>query len=168
MVFLRPDKPPGHLMAVLGVPKGAKTLVSAALRDGRWLVATSLGLAVGQDGSGEFHPWDKIDRASLKRRGSLLAITFTGRAEAEEFAIQPKDKRFASVLNECVKASVIEVEHVEVPGGQVIVALRRDPATQRVHLQEIPDPGIDREAAAPLVKAARERLSDAAGLPHST
>ncbi|MDR1118042.1 MAG: hypothetical protein LBL01_01920 [Bifidobacteriaceae bacterium] len=168
MVFLRPDKPPRFLLSAAGVPRGDKILAPALLRDGTWLIATSLGLVVAKDRENDFHPWDKIDRAALRRRGATLAVTFTGSAEPVEFSIQPKDKRFASILNERVKASVVEVEHVQVPGGQVIVALRRDPATQNVYLQEIPEAGVDRDAAAPLVRAARERLGEAAGLARST
>jgi hypothetical protein len=166
VVYFRPDKPPRQLLDSLGVPKGAKILVSAALKqDDTWLVATTWGLAIARGEERQFHPWDHIDRASLKKRGSLLSITYTGQVEPEEFTIQPKDKRFASILNERIKASVIEVEHVKVPGGQVIVALRRRPQDQKVYLQEVPEPGIDQAAAAPLIRAARHRLAEAAGLP---
>jgi hypothetical protein len=150
------------------VPRGAKILAVAALEGGAWLVATTLGLAVSRDGEGRFHPWDKIDRAALRKGRSVLAITFTGQTAPEEFPIGANDKRFTSILNEQVKASVVEVEHVSAPGGQVIVALRRDPSDQRVYLQEIPDPGVDADAAAPLIRQARNRLGEAAGLPRHT
>jgi ribosomal protein L25 (general stress protein Ctc) len=168
VVYLRPDPAPRHLLNTFGLPKGAKILVSVVLKDGTWLIATTLGLAVAREGAGVFHAWDRIDRAALRQRGSVLAITFSGAAEPQEFAIDAKHKRFASVLAELVTASVVAVERVEAPGGKVIVALRRDPADQRIYLQEIADPGVDQEAAAPLVQAARHRLSEAAGLPWET
>jgi hypothetical protein len=167
VVFLRPDKPPRHLLDSLGVPRGAKILAAALLKDGTWLVATTLGLAVSREGLRDFYQWDKIDRAALRQQGALLALTFTGSLAPELFALQPKDKRFASVLNEQVAASVVDTEHVKAPGGQVIVALRRDPTDQHVYLQEIADPGIDEASAAPLVQAARQRLGEAADLPRS-
>ncbi|MDR2252723.1 MAG: hypothetical protein LBD97_02510 [Bifidobacteriaceae bacterium] len=167
MVFLRADKPPRHVLDTLAAPKGGRTLASAVLGDGTWLVATTLGLAVWRADGARFHPWDRIDRAVLRRRGAQLSVTFSGEATPELFAIEPKDKRFASILNERLQASVVEVQHVETPSGQVIVALRRDPADQSLHIQEIWDDAVDRPAAAALVKAARDRLGEAAGLPRS-
>jgi hypothetical protein len=165
VVLLRPDKPPRHLLNTLNLPKGARVLVSAALKDGTWLVATNLGLVVARGGAAVFHAWDKIDRAALRRSGSALAVTFAGAREPTTFRIEPKDKRLASIVHERVRASVVDAEPVAVPGGQVIVALRRDPANQHVYLQEIADPEADQAAGAPLVRAARQRLAEAAGLP---
>ncbi|MDR1392528.1 MAG: hypothetical protein LBJ62_00935 [Bifidobacteriaceae bacterium] len=166
MVFLRPGKPPRHLLDAIAVPKGAKLLESASLKDGHtWLIATTLGLAVLRDDVAQFHRWDQIDRAVLRRRGAVLAITLAGQTKPELFAIQPRDKRLASIVSECLTASVIETEHVALPDGQVIIALRRNPADQSVYLEEIVEPGVDRAAAQEAVKAARERLGEAGGLP---
>ncbi|MDR0365285.1 MAG: hypothetical protein LBH68_00400 [Bifidobacteriaceae bacterium] len=164
MVFLRPDRPPGFLLEALGLPIKSKVLEAALLKNGTWLIATNLGLGVASEASNVFHPWDQIDRASVKRRGSVLALTYSGATADEQFTIQPKDKRVASIINECLRASVVEVEHVKVPDGQVIVALRRRPTDQSLYLEEVPDAAVDMTEARPAVNAARQRLAEAAGI----
>ncbi|MDR1188667.1 MAG: hypothetical protein LBK95_14665 [Bifidobacteriaceae bacterium] len=169
MVYLHADKPPGHLIDALGLPKGSRVLAAVALPDAAtWLVAATTGLGVSRVGSHEFHPWDLIERATLRREGGVLSVTYADTRATEDFTIQPKDKRFASIVNEFVRASVVEVEHVTVPGGRVAVALRRRPSDGVLYLQELPDPGVDLAKAAPAVRAARDRLGEAAGLPSST
>jgi hypothetical protein len=157
------------LADALGLPPGSRILAAAAVSGGAdWLVATSLGLGVVAADRHEFHPWDLIERISLRREGGLLSITYADTRLTEVFPIQPRDKRFASILNERLRASVVEVEHVPAGPGQVAVALRRRPADQSLYLQELPDADADSEAAAPLVRAARARLGEAAGLPTAT
>ncbi|MDR3107187.1 MAG: hypothetical protein LBU05_03175 [Bifidobacteriaceae bacterium] len=169
MVFLHADKPPGHLVTALGLPPRSRILAAAFLADQEiWLIAASTGFGVAGAARQDFRSWDLIERAKLTRAGGLLSITYADTRQTEDFAIQPRDKRLASIVNERVRASLVEVEHVDVPGGRVAVALRRRPADQSVYLQELPDPGIDEDAAAPLVRALRERLGEAAGLPSST
>ncbi|MDR0627648.1 MAG: hypothetical protein LBG11_10425 [Bifidobacteriaceae bacterium] len=168
MVYLRADKPPGHLVRALGLPPRSRVLAAAFLPDAAtWLIAASTGFGVAAPERVEFHPWDLIERAKLTREGGLLSIVYADSRLTEEFAIQSRDKRFASIVNECVRTSVVEVEHVDVPGGQVAVALRRRPSDQSLYLQELPGPGVDPAAAKDLVKAARARLGEAAGLKTS-
>ncbi|MDR1633720.1 MAG: hypothetical protein LBS27_02090 [Bifidobacteriaceae bacterium] len=169
MVYVPIDKPPGHLISALGQPPQSKILAAIALPDAAtWLIATTFGFGVASAEHQEFHPWDQIERAKLQAEAGVLAITYADTRETDEFSLRPKDKRFASIVNERVRASVIEVEHVPVGAGHVAVALRRRPSDQSVYLQELPSSGVDPEAAAPLVRAARARLGDAAGLPTGT
>jgi hypothetical protein len=169
MAYVHADKPPGFLVDALGLPRRSRILAVAALPDvGTWLIATNFGLGVANTDRQEFHPWDLIERAQLRRAGGLLSITYADTRVTEEFAIQPRDKRFASIVNERLRASVVEVEHIPVEDGLVAVALRRRPTDQGIYLQELPDPGVERAAAAPLVRAARARLGEAAGLPAAT
>ncbi|MDR1442304.1 MAG: hypothetical protein LBJ02_07955 [Bifidobacteriaceae bacterium] len=168
MVFIHADKPPGHLIAALGLPKRSRILAVAALAgQDTWLVAADLGFGVLGEDRHEFHPWDLIERAKLKREGGVLSLTYADGRLTEDFTIQPRDKRFASIVNERIKASVVEVEHVSVPGGLVAVALRRRPSDQSLYLQELPDPGVDLAECGPLVQAVRNELGEAAGLPSS-
>ncbi|MDR2565987.1 MAG: hypothetical protein LBC97_07990 [Bifidobacteriaceae bacterium] len=169
MVYVHVDKPPGHLIAALGLPRGAKVLAVAALPDAvTWLIAANLGLGVASTEAQEFHPWDQIERAKMRPADGVLTVTYSDTRRTVEYTLRSKDKRFASIVNERVKASVVEVEHVPVDGGQVIVALRRRPTDQSVYLQELPGPGVDPAVAEPLVRAARARLGEAAGLPSGT
>ncbi|MDR2378082.1 MAG: hypothetical protein LBD70_01460 [Bifidobacteriaceae bacterium] len=169
MVITRADKPPGHLVAALGLPARAKILAAASLpAEAAWLVAADLGLGVVGEGRRQFHPWDLIERATLRRDGAVLAITYADSRQTEEFALRARDKRFASVVNERLRASVVEVEHVPAGAGQVAVALRRRPADGAVYLQELPGSDADPASAAPLIRAARARLGEAAGLPSGT
>jgi hypothetical protein len=168
VVHLQPDKPPGHLIRALGLPRKSRILAVAPQPGGLWLIAADSGFGVASLDRKQFHPWDLIERARLRRDGGVLSITYADTRLTEDFAIQPRDKRFASIVNERLRASVVEVEHVPVEGGTVAVALRRRPLDQTLYLQELPDPGIDQEAAAPLVRAARARLGEAAGLPSAT
>jgi hypothetical protein len=189
VILAHPGKPPRALLNALGVPRAAKPLIAAALPGGGWLVATDLGLAVAapgtgavawadtdavakpdtdagdspEDGSG-FFPWDMIDRARLRKKGAVLSVEVTGESRPRVFALQPKDKRFASVVNERIRASVVDVRHIPTPAGQVIVALRRSPADQGLRLQELVPPGVEPGDVALLIRSARDALAEAAGM----
>jgi hypothetical protein len=166
MVMIRRDVPPGQITERLALPKGDRVLGAALVDDGgTWLLATTKGFGIVGEDEAVHTPWTGIERVTLDKETGRLAIYFAGRPAAR-FDIQPKDKRLASIVNERVISSVVTVDHLEVPGGSVRVALRRgDDDELSVQVVAPPEVDLEDEDTARIVGAAKDSLREAAGLP---
>jgi hypothetical protein len=166
MVMIRRDVLPGQIRERLALPKGDRVLGAALVDDGEtWLLATTTGFGVVRGDEAVHTPWIGIERVTMDKETGLMAVYFSGR-DAERFQIQPKDKRLASIVNERVIASLVTVDHLEVPGGSVRVALRRSDRDElSVQVIAPADVDLEEEETARIVAAARDSLREAAGLP---
>ena len=184
MVFVRLSAPPKQILAVLGLPPGARTLASTPIGftehdppDG-WLVVTNRGLAIGQDPDVATLPhtdWPEIERIKLKRvqeapkRGGAawLSVHLVGQGKGPDHRILLPNaaQRVASVINERLMASITAIEHLEVAGVTVRGAVRRD-HERRLQVQVIvpAGPRSDLPEVQATARLLAERLSEAVGL----
>jgi hypothetical protein len=168
-LFSRRPALPADVRRRLALPDGDRVLASAALTDGRWVVATRRALHVAAesaDGPVVRSPWSDVDRASFSPETTTITVHWVTGATEELALTPPVPVSFAQTLRERVQSSVVHVETVTVPhGGTVRVALRRGEddelftqvmGTGQVDLD---DPGVVR-----LLEQAEAQVLAAAGL----
>jgi hypothetical protein len=167
-IFRRRPALPADVRQSLALVTGDRVLASAALTDGRWVVATrrALHLAPVDGGDVERTPWADVDRASFDPETTTITVyRVTGAVETLALT-PPVPVTFAQTLRERVQSSVVHVETVTVPrGGKVRVALRRgdddELFTQVIGsgLVDLTDPEVAR-----VIDQAEEQVRAAAGL----
>jgi hypothetical protein len=135
-------------------------LGSAEIVDGRFLVATSLGLWLpGEDGPRRVY-WHLISKAVWAQKpGRELTVTEateTGTIEGAVLLADQRPHRFTlatrgslpEVVNARVTASVKSAHHRDLPGGGAWFVQRKISGADGIVLQVRPDPGTDRDAVA--------------------
>ena len=173
--------PPSGLTESLHLPPSAKVLQSCSVglgSDGQepgWLVVTNQGLAVGLSGGLaplEHTDWVGLERLKVKRQNQVakrgaaawLTIYLLGQDRPLCLLLPNQAKRIASLINERFQASLVTVEYLDLPGGRLRAALRRNSSDQ-LEVQVFVPPELD-EADPKVTKAISllcERLSEGAG-----
>jgi hypothetical protein len=175
-LFTRRPSLPEPLRARLALPPGDRVLASVRLTDGGWAVATRRAVYVASaepEATGPQavpaelvrHPWADVDRATLDAESATITVHWVAGWSQPLALVESGARDFAQVLRERVQSSVVHSEKVDVVGGTVRVALRRDEdggflsqviGEGRVDLA---DPGV-----AALVDATERRVRAEAGL----
>lgn len=151
--------------------KNESVLVSAVLRDGGHLVATSLGLWVPGDDGPRRIGWHLLSKVTWGS-GDLVVIE-ADEAEAAGTAAILTDqapRRYAlvepgtlpKIVHQRVTGSIKSRHHRELPGGGAWFVQRKVPGRDGIQLQVRPDPGTDpaavREVATEVAEKIREAL----------
>ncbi|WP_277211409.1 hypothetical protein [Isoptericola croceus] len=153
------------------VENGERHLAGAELAGGEHVVATTAGLAV-VTGDDEprltlHRPWCDVDRAAFDPERSVLTVEWVDAApDLLLHLTDPAATNLPAVLRERVLWSVVLAETLEVPGGQVRVAVRRR-LDGTLFSQAIAGEGVDLAQAdvASVVNATESKLRGACGLP---
>ncbi len=116
---------PADVRRSLALVPGDRVLASAALTDGRWVVATRRALYVAGEQVVR-RPWVDVDRASFSPETTAIAVHWVTGTSEELALTPPVPVTFAQTLRERVQSSVVHVETVTLPrGGKARVVLRR-------------------------------------------
>ncbi|NOW00309.1 hypothetical protein [Isoptericola chiayiensis] len=170
--MLRRRQLPSPARAAVPVTGRERLLAGAELADGGWVVATTADLAVvsGHDDGTRLlsrRPWGDVDRAAFDPARSELTVEWVDGAPDLRLRLSdPGRTSFPSALRERVVWSVVLAETVDVPGGQVRVAVRRR-LDGTMYSQAISDDGVDLTLpdVARVVDATEEKVRGACGLP---
>ena len=168
-LFSRRRRMPDTDRARLELRPGDAILVSTALSDDRWVVATKEALHVlAPDAPVDRHPWSDVDHGSLDSATRTLTLRWVwGQTATLTFSEGPASVVFAQTFRERVQQSVVHAVATTLPGGQrVRVALRRG-EDGTMFTQVLGDATVDLSdpAVAALVDAAEDEVRDAVGLP---
>lgn len=138
------------MRAAVGLAPGERVLAVARLTDGSSLVATDRGLVA----VGVRLDWSSITHAQWYDEESALAVTWvdeTGALQLRSFGVEEAGL-LPETVHERVTATILLSRHLRVAGSRgVRVVARRQPGTDDLLWQVLPDPDID--ATAPDVRA---------------
>ncbi|WP_402469386.1 hypothetical protein [Isoptericola aurantiacus] len=171
-MFSRRRQLPAPARAAVPTVGNERLLAGADLADGGWVVATTADLAtVSRPDDGARltlrRPWGDVDRAAFDPERSELTVEWVDAApDLRLHLADPAGTRLPAVLRERVIWSVVLAETVDVPGGQVRVAVRRD-LDGTMYSQAIAGDGVDlyRPEVARVVDATESKVRGACGLP---
>jgi hypothetical protein len=138
---------PARVRTVLGLERGERVLAAARLRNGGWLVATTLALHVtGPEGSAETsrHSWDRVAGAVWSDTAAMLQVTWVDGGRQLVVELAGEDGLLPEVVRERVEASVVLTRRFEVQGRRgVRVAIRRAHHGAELRTQVVADRGVD-------------------------
>jgi hypothetical protein len=139
-------------------------LGAAEVVDGGFLVATSLGLWLPDEGGQRRVYWHLISKAVwAQKTGRALTVTEARESGTLEGAVLLADlppRRFTlatrgslpEVVNARVTASVRSAHHRDLPGGGAWFVQRKVSGADGIVLQVRPDPGTDADAVASVTR----------------
>jgi hypothetical protein len=133
---------PDDARAALELARGERVLSAARRRDGEWVAATDQGLV----GVGWRAAWSAATHAQWYDDASTLAVAWLdddgGRQERSLVLDEPG--LLPETVHERVTATILLSQHLPVDGRRgVRVVARRQPGSDEVQWQVVPDAGID-------------------------
>jgi hypothetical protein len=133
---------PDDARAALHLARGERVLSAARQRDGEWVAATDQGLV----GAGWRAVWSAATHAQWYDDASTLAVAWLddegGRHERSLVLDEPG--LLPETVHERVTATILLSQHLAVSGRLgVRVVARRQPGSDEVQWQVVPDVGID-------------------------
>ncbi|GAB3680511.1 hypothetical protein [Angustibacter aerolatus] len=170
----RPDPLPAEVRAAADLRRGERVLAHARLRHGGWVVATPSALVVLPPASDEAGPltsryaWHDVAEAHWDPEQRLLDVRLAD-TDAPPVAVHLDEQPGAvpEVLRERVMSTYVLSQRVQVRGARgVTVAVRRDPADDRLFVQVVADEGVNltRPQVADQVQALSRDLAEQVGL----
>jgi hypothetical protein len=146
----RTTRLPDDARATLELARGERVLSAARQRDGEWVAATDQGLV----GAGWRAAWSAATHAQWYDDASTLAVAWLDDAGGrhERSLVLDEPGLVPETVHERVTATILLSQHLPVSGRQgVRVVARRQPGSEEVQWQVVPDDGVD--AADPQVSA---------------
>jgi hypothetical protein len=142
---------PAQVRRALGLERGERVLAAARLRNGGWLVATTLALHVtGPEGSAEGsaetsrHTWDRVAGAVWSDTAAMLQVTWVDGSRQLVVELAGEEGLLPEVVRERVEASVVLSRRFDVQGRRgVRVAIRRAHHGAELQTQVVADRGVD-------------------------
>jgi hypothetical protein len=133
---------PDDARAALDLERGERVLSAARRRDGDWVAATDQGLV----GAGWRAEWSAATHAQWYDDASTLAVAWLdaegGRHERSLVLDEPG--LLPETVHERVTATILLSQHLAISGRRgVRVVARRQPGSDDVQWQVVPDPGVD-------------------------
>jgi hypothetical protein len=146
----RTTKIPDEVRTSLGLAPGERVLAEARLSAGSWLVASDRGL-VGPELRLD---WSSITHAQWYDGESALSVTWVDEKGAlhDRMLRVEEAGQLPETVHERVTATILLSRRVRAAGSRgVLVVARRQPGSDDLLWQLVPDPGVD--ATAPDVQA---------------
>jgi hypothetical protein len=138
----RATRIPDDARAALGLAPGERVLAAARSTDGSWLVATDRGLVA----PGVRLDWSSITHAQWYDEETALSVAYvddTGAVGEHTFHVADPGL-LPETVHERVVATILLSRHLPVTGRRgVRVVARRQPGSDELVWQVVPDPGID-------------------------
>jgi hypothetical protein len=151
---------PGDARATLDLARGERVLTAARVRGGGWVVATDQGLVA----AGSRVAWSAATHAQWYDDASTLEVAWlddAGERHDQSLALD-EPGLLPETVHERVTATILLSRQLPLDGGQgVRVVARRQPGSDDVLWQVVPDAGVD--AADPQVSARIDEAMRAMG-----
>lgn len=151
---------PDDARAALELARGERVLSAARQRDGDWIAATDQALV----GAGWRAAWSAATHAQWYDDASTLAVAWLDDdgERHERSLLLDEPGLLPETVHERVTATILLSQHLPVSGRQgVRVVARRQPGSDEVQWQVVPDAGVD--AADPQVSARVAQVMRAMG-----